>query len=195
MKAFQQLLNYAAKNKDVLSNVAIGSGVNALLGGLAEGPTGAIKYGLSDLLISYPATLGARKLAGGPVTETLLKNGQQITRKVPSGLENTVNVGASIIGPMVTDVAFGTTRAQPVPTDMSQQQQIAQQLLQRDMINNDPTMALFPGTMLQAQGAESTLFRDFLAQMPSLEEVASRRRQSFQPIDYMQQATELRRIA
>jgi hypothetical protein len=82
-----------------------------------------------------------------------------------------------------------------MPTDMSQQQQIAQQLVQRDIVNNDPTMALFPGTMLQAQGAESTLFRDFLAQMPSLEEVASRRRQSFQPIDYMQQATELRRIA
>jgi len=195
MKAFQQLLNYAGQNKDVLKSVGIGSAINAVLGGLAEGPTGAIKYGLSDLLLSYPATLGARKLAGGAKTETLIENGKQITRNVPTGLENAVNFGVSLVAPVATDMVLGSGQAQVMPTDMSQQQQIAQQLVQRDIVNNDPTMALFPGTMLQAQGAESTLFRDFLAQMPSLEEVAFRRRQSIQPIDYMQQATELRRIA
>lgn len=197
MNAFSRLLAYAGKNKDVLTNVGIGSAVNAVLGGLAEGPVGAVKYGLGDFLLSYPATLGARKLAGGAKLETLVDAaGKKTTRKVPTGIENAVNFGASLMGPTVIDVVSGGGQRPVVPTDMSSEQQIMQQLMQRQQLYGDEQLALMPGTMFQAQGLEGTLFRNLLSQMPSLEETAMKRRtSSIQPVDYMQYATELRRIA
>lgn len=197
MNAFSRLLAYAGKNKDVLTNVGIGSAINAVLGGLAEGPAGAVKYGLGDLLISYPATLGARKLAGGPKVETVIDAaGKQVTRNTPTGIENAVNFGASLMAPVATDLVLGAGQKPVVPTDMSSEQQIMQQLMQRQQLYGDEQLALMPGTMFQAQGLEGTLFRNLLSQMPSLEETAMKRRtSSIQPMDYMQYATELRRVA
>jgi hypothetical protein len=196
---FQRLITYAGKNKDVLQNVGIGSAINAVFGALAEGPSGALKYGVGDFLFSYPATLGARKLAGGAKTRIVLdpKTGQKLTENVPRGLENLANIGASVTAPFLVDVATSGMRPQVIPTEMSQEQQIMQQLVQRQALNGEQPMALFPGTMSQAQGAETTLFRDFLAQnqLPSLEVTAGKRRGfSVQPMDYMDYATNLRKI-
>ncbi len=120
MNAFSRLLAYANKNKDVLTNVGIGSAINAVLGGLAEGPAGAVKYGLGDLLVSYPATLGARKLAGGPKVETIIDAaGKQVTRNTPTGIENAVNFGASLMAPVATDLVLGSGQKPVVPSDVS----------------------------------------------------------------------------
>jgi hypothetical protein len=193
---FQRLLTYAGKNKDVLQSVGIGSAINAVFGGLAEGIPGAIKYGLGDLMFSYPATLGARKLAGGAKTKVVVdpKTGKQTTENVPRGLENLANIGASIVSPLVVGSLTGGQSVEPTPTQMSQEQQIMQQLIQRQELNGEQPMALFPGTMSQAQGAEATLFRDFMAQnqLSALQPGGMQRRLA--PVDYMEYATNLRKI-
>ncbi len=84
---FQRLLTYAGKNKDVLQSVGVGSAINAVFGALAEGPAGALKYGVGDFLLSYPATLGARKLAGGSKSKVVIdpKTGKETIENVPRG--------------------------------------------------------------------------------------------------------------
>ncbi len=55
-KLFQLFKN----NQDVLSNVAIGSGLSAGYGLVFGGPKEGIAYGLSDLAVTLPLTLAAR---------------------------------------------------------------------------------------------------------------------------------------
>ncbi len=169
-KLFQQLLKFAAKNKDVARD-ALGSGGLSTGLSLLSGadPGTALKYGLADVAASYPATMAVRKLRPG--TTRMVqdpKTKKMVEEKVRSKLEMPVNIGASVL----SGIAVAGGEMPVTPSNISQSQQIMQQNIQRDLINEGVLAgrlgtpnAYFPGTMLQAQGLEGTYMRQQLEEM------------------------------
>jgi len=164
-KLFQQLLKFAAKNKDVARDAIASGGLNAGLAFLTGSDPGtALKYGLADVAASYPATLAVRKLRPG--TTRMVqdpKTKKMVEEKVRSKLEMPVNIGASVLSGIAV---AGGEMPSVTPSNISQSQQIMQQNIQRDFINQGILAgrlgmpnAYFPGTMLQAQGLEGTYAR------------------------------------
>ena len=164
-KLFQQLLKFAAKNKDVARDAIASGGLNAGLAFLTGSDPGtALKYGLADVAASYPATLAVRKLRPG--TTRMVqdpKTKKLVEEKVRSKLEMPVNIGASVLSGIAV---AGGEMPSVTPSNISQSQQIMQQNIQRDFINQGILAgrlgmpnAYFPGTMLQAQGLEGTYAR------------------------------------
>lgn len=127
-----------------------GALMNAGFGLLTGGPKAAAGYAAGDFLLNYPLIALARKIAP-PVEEILLKDGVQTIRKVPSGLEKAVNFGASVASGPLTDLVTGGALYQPqtVPQTPNQQEQIEQQILQRNVINRSQGIPVAPGTMSQ----------------------------------------------
>lgn len=169
-KLFQQLLKFAAKNKDVARDALVSGGLNtgfAYLSGADPGT--ALKYGLADVAASYPATMAVRKLRPG--TTRMVqdpKTKKMVEEKVRSKLEMPVNIGASVL----SGIAVAGGEMPVTPSNISQPQQIMQQNIQRDLINQGVLAgrmgtpnAYFPGTMLQAQGLENTYMRQQLEEM------------------------------
>jgi len=162
---FQGLLNLVRKNPDVVKDAGLSAALTTGMGLLSGDPGTALKYGAADFLASYPATLAVRGLRPkGKRQVTDLATGKTTIEPVRSGLELPVNIGASVLSGMAVNAMD-----QPVvqPTQVSQQQQILQQNLQRDLINQGVLAggvpnAYFPGTMLQAQGMEHTYVRDLV---------------------------------
>ena len=156
----QRLTQYAGKNKDIVGNVATGSALTAGFGLLAGGPKAAAAYGAADFLAAYPATLLARAL------------GQRITKPVmgiapktlQGGLEMVSNLGASIVSPVVVDAVMGKSLYPETAqlNNLSQQQQLTQEMEQRAAINGAQNPQLVsPGTQFQMQGLEQTFLQDF----------------------------------
>ena len=169
-KLFQQLLNFAAKNKDVARDALVSGGLNTGLSLLSGADPGtALKYGIADVAASYPATMAVRKLRPG--TTRMVqdpKTKKMVEEKVRSKLEMPVNIGASVL----SGIAVAGGEMPVTPSNISQQQQIMQQNVQRDLINQGVLAgrmgtpnAYFPGTMLQAQGLEGTYMRQQLEEM------------------------------
>jgi hypothetical protein len=169
-KLFQQLLKFAAKNKDVARDALVSGGLNTGLSLLSGADPGtALKYGLADVAASYPATLAVRKLRPG--TTRMVqdpKTKKMVEEKVRSKLEMPVNIGASVL----SGIAVAGGEMPVTPSNISQPQQIMQQNIQRDLINQGVLAgrmgtpnAYFPGTMLQAQGLENTYMRQQLEEM------------------------------
>jgi len=152
--SFQRLLNFVGRNAgDVVKAVAPGSALAAGFG-LLEGPTAAATYGLMDLAAAFPATMAARGL----------------TRNVKNPLirgtaENVANIGASLGSTVAaSNLLYGN---RPMPTDMSQSQQIMQEMNQRAAINNLDVQAVAPGTQFQTAGIE--FLNDYVGkEFPSL---------------------------
>jgi len=174
-KLFQQLLKFAAKNKDVARDALVSGGLNTGLSLLSGADPGtALKYGLADVAASYPATMAVRKLRPG--TTRMVqdpKTKKIVEEKVRSKLEMPVNVGASVLSGIAV---AGGEMPSVTPSNISQSQQIMQQNIQRDRINHlinqgilagrlGMPNAYFPGTMLQAQGLEGTYMRQQLEEM------------------------------
>lgn len=170
-KLFQQLLKFAAKNKDVARDALVSGGLNTGLSLLSGADPGtALKYGLADVAASYPATLAVRKLRPG--TTRMVqdpKTKKLVEEKVRSKLEMPVNIGASVLSGIAV---AGGEMPSVMPSNISQSQQIMQQNVQRDLINQGVLAgrlgmpnAYFPGTMLQAQGLEGTYMRQQLEEM------------------------------
>ncbi len=150
-----------------------GAGINAAVGALIGGPKAAVGYAAGDFLLNYPLVGLARKrfpgTPGGKAT-ILTKNGDKIIKEIPympSGPEQAVNFGASLLSSSLTDMVTGGSllptqevlpAQQVIPTVMSQEQQEYTQLMQRQQLNNLQTQALSPGTMYQMQGIEHTAF-------------------------------------
>lgn len=156
----QRLTQYAGKNKDIVGNVATGSALTAGFGLLAGGPKAAAAYGAADFLAAYPATLLARAL------------GQRITKPVmgiapktlQGGLEMVSNLGASIVSPVVVDAVMGKSLYPETAqlNNLSQQQQLTQEMEQRAAINGAQNPQLVsPGTQFQMQGLEQTFLQGF----------------------------------
>jgi len=120
-----------------------GAGLNMVMGTLAAGPKAGAAYAAGDFLLNYPAVALARKIAPGKTIEGVYH---------PSIIENGVNLGASLAsGPLVDYATQGALYTQPQTT--SQTNQEAQQLLQRQLINQQQqAQDLAPGTMYQTAG-------------------------------------------
>lgn len=154
--AFEKLLKQIAG--PALTSGALNAGV-ALLGGASPGQ--ALMSGLVDAAASGAAVGTVRKLDPKAYTTKRVKNldtGKIETIQNRSGLETPVNI--------VTSLGTGYLTA-PLIYGGGQQEQIAQQLQQRSVVNQLPLQQelanLSPGTMSQVSGAE---FERFLNQMP-----------------------------
>lgn len=169
-KLFGQLLKFAAKNKDVARDALVSGGLNTGLSLLSGADLGtALKYGVADVAASYPTTLAVRKLRPG--TTRMVqdpKTKKLVEEQLRSRLEMPANVGASIL----SGIAVAGGEMPVTPSNISQQQQIMQQNIQRDLINQgvlagriSTPNAYFPGTMLQAQGLENTYMRQQVEKM------------------------------
>jgi len=173
MNPFSRLLSYAAKNKDVVGSVAAGSALSAGFGLMAGGPGAGLAYGLGDLVTALPLTLGARKLRPPKSTGRRIEvaPGKFEAEIVPSRLESAANIGGSLISPFLTESLVGglMTQPQPTPTQISQEQQIMQQMMQRQGINDlQVPQAVAPGTQFQAQGIEQTFLNDYRQQVTKM---------------------------
>lgn len=166
---FQRLLNFASRNPDVAKNALTSGALTTGLGMIGGLPAHeALAYGLADVGLSYPVTLGVRKLRPKPATKiTNMKTGETRIQPGQSGLELPLNIGASVASGLLLDNVLGGAR-NVMPTDVSQSQQVMQQNIQRDLLNTELAGYLagrnsyMPGTMFQAQGLESTFMRDQL---------------------------------
>lgn len=142
---FAQLLRDVAK--PALASGALASGLS-LLGG--ANPLQALASGAVDVAADV-VTLGAlRKLAPKAYTKRTLideKTGEKTIQQGTHPLETPLNIAASIgAGYVTSPLIYGT----------GQQQQVAQQIDQRAMVNNLETPQLLsPGTNFQLAGLPS----------------------------------------
>jgi len=171
MKAFSRLLQYAKKNKDLVQNVGTGSALSAGFGMMAGGPVAGLAYGAGDLAVALPLTAAARKLRPPKTRRVETSPGQFQEENIPSRLETAANLGGSLVSPFATEALIGGLMPQPqvIPTQMSQEQQLMQQMMQRQEVNNlQVPQAVAPGTQFQAQGIEQTFlnyYRDQVTKM------------------------------
>ena len=155
----QRLAQYAGKNKDIVGNVATGSALTAGFGLLGGGPKAAAAYGAADFLTAYPATLLARKL-GSKITKPVMGIAP---KTLQGGLEMAANLGASVVSPLAVDAVVGRTLyPETAQGNVPQQQQVAQQMTQRAVINGLETpQSVSSGTQFQMQGLEQQFLQDF----------------------------------
>lgn len=154
--AFGKLLKQIAG--PALTSGALNAGIS-LIGGANPGQ--AILSGLVDAAASGAAVGAVRKLDPKGYTTKRVKNletGEIETIQNRSQFETPVNIVASLgTGYMAAPFIYGG----------GQQEQIAQQLQQRSVVNQLPLSqelaTLSPGTMSQVSGAE---FEQLLNQMP-----------------------------
>lgn len=146
-----RLLNFARRNKNIIGPVGTGAALNAGLTTLTAGPVAGLAYGIGDFAMSYPATLAARAL-GNRIKAPIAGIAPEHIR---SGLETTANLGASLGSMFVTDAVAGRLlNPQPTPINMSQEQQLMQEMAQRASVNNLDVQAVAPGTQFQTAGLE-----------------------------------------
>jgi hypothetical protein len=139
-----------------------GAAMNLAVGTLMQGPAAGAAYAAGDFLLNYPLVGLARKFfpgTPGGMATIKTKTGQTITKELgysPSAVENAVNLTASLGSmPLVDFVTQGAlyNQAQTVqPTNISQEQQVYQQNVQRQQVNNLDRQALARGTQYQMQG-------------------------------------------
>lgn len=132
-----------------------GAGLNLAMGMLTGGPKAGLAYAGGDFLLNYPLVALARKIS--PAVEKEIKDvatGVVTKQLVPSGLEKGVNFTASLgSSPLVDYVTQGSLYPQVQPQAVSQNAQEQQQLLQRQLINQQQqAQQLAPGTMYQTVG-------------------------------------------
>lgn len=147
-------------SREAAQTVLPGAGVNAALGAVIGGPKAAVGYAAGDFLLNYPLVGLARKYFPGTEATLKLPGGKSVQQYMPSKVEQGVNLGASLLSAPITDIVTGGALlpTQVMPTQMSQEQQEYQQLIQRQQLNDLQTQALSPGTMYQMQGIEHTAF-------------------------------------
>ena len=147
-KTFQGILNLIKRNPDVVKDAGISAALTTGLGALGGDIPGALKYGIADFAFSYPATLAVRGLRPKPKTSVMnLSTGKVTTQPGKSSLEVPANIGASVLaGTLVSGME--------APSYLGQQQQMAQQIEQRSLVNQIPLeyQALAPGTQFQMAG-------------------------------------------
>lgn len=158
------LKNLGSKGSKAAAVAALpGTGLNFAIGTLTGGPVAGAAYAAGDFLLNYPLIRAARRVfPGNPATLTYkTKAGEQIIKDIvqPSVVENVANiVGSFASAPLVDYATQGALLGQNQiePKNISQEQQIYQQSLQRQQVNNLQQQALAPGTQFQMQGIEQT---------------------------------------
>lgn len=147
-KPFQGILNLIRKNTDVIKDAGTSAAFTTGIGALTGDIPGALKYGVADFALSYPATLAVRALRPKPSTKVMdVATGKITERPGRSSLEVPVNIGASVLSGLAVSSLDS-------PAYLGQQQQMAQQIEQRSLINQLPIQAqdLSPGTQFQMAG-------------------------------------------
>ena len=171
MAAFQRLLQYFGKNKDLLANVGAGSLLTGGFGTLAGGPVQGAAYAAGDFAAALPLTALARKLRPPKASTTrFIKDatGKVVPAMDYSRLETAANLGGSILSPVLTEAVAGPLFSQQAiePSSVSQEQQIMQQMMQRQAVNGlDVPQAVAPGTQYQTAGIEQTFLEDYRQQL------------------------------
>ena len=164
MKAglLKRLAGLAKRNPDVAGNVGVGSALAGAFGTVYGGPAGGLAYGTADFALSYPATLAARHL-GTKITKPVNILGKTIKpQDIRGGMEAGANLAASLGSPLLVDPFLMRTQ-QVQPTNVSQQQQLMEQMEQRAVVNRlQVPQAVAPGTQFQMQGLESTFLRNYV---------------------------------
>jgi hypothetical protein len=171
MKPLGRLLQYVSKNKDLVGNVAAGSALSAGFGAMAGGPGMGLAYGLGDLAVALPLTAAARKIRPAKTRRVEVAPGKFEEELVPSRLENAANIGGSLISPFATEALAGGLMPQPqaTPTQISQEQQIMQQMMQRQAVNSlEVPQAVAPGTQFQTPGIEQTFLDNYRQQVTKM---------------------------
>lgn len=171
MNPFARLLGYASKNKDVVGSVATGSALAAGYGAMGGGPGVGIAYGLGDLATTLPLTLAARRIRPPKPTgrRIEIEPGKFEPEIANSRLEVAANLGGSLISPLATEALLGGLISRPTPTQASQEQQIMQQMMQRQGINDlQVPQAVAPGTQFQAQGIEQVFLDQYRQQVTKM---------------------------
>lgn len=161
-------MRFAGKNKDLVGSVGAGSALSAGFGLMAGGPVAGLAYGLGDLATALPLTALARKVRPPKSRRVEVAPGQFEAELVPSRLEAAANIGGSLISPLATEAVLGGLMRPPSvePVVASQDQQIMQQMMQRQAINNlEVPQAVAPGTQFQAQGIEQTFLTDYVSKL------------------------------
>lgn len=146
--AFQSILNLIKRNPDVIKDAGISAALTTGLGALTGDIPGALKYGIADFAFSYPATLAVRGARPKAVRRVMdVDTGKVTEQPGRSSLELPANIGASVLSGMAVS-------ALESPSVMGQQQQIAQQIEQRSLINQLPLQYqdVAPGTQFQTTG-------------------------------------------
>jgi len=143
--------------RQVAKDVGIQSGISGLLGLATGGPVAGLAYGLGDFATNMPLVGLARHFAPGVEGTLQVKDatGKLISKpyRAPSAIEQSVNLGASLLSPIAVDmVTGGSLLPQVTPTAVSQEQQLYHQGMQFQNLNNGATQALAQGTRFQMQG-------------------------------------------
>jgi hypothetical protein len=167
-----RLARYAKGNPDVAAQVGTGSALAGGFGLLSGSVPAAAAYGATDFLMSYPATLAARKVGEKLIKKPVNILGRQVKPEtLRGGLEGTANVVASVASPLAVDATVGRYLF-PEPTNQSQQQQIMQEMQQRAAVNQlQGPQAVAPGTQFQMQGLEHTFLRNYVKPQNYVEEL------------------------
>jgi hypothetical protein len=171
MSPLARLLGYAKRNKDLVGNVATGSALSAGFGMMAGGPAAGLAYGLGDLAVALPLTAAARKVRPPKTRRVEVAPGKFEDELVPSRLETAANIGGSLISPIATEAIAGRMLMPQAaePTQIAQEQQIMQQMMQRQSVNNlQAPQAVAPGTQFQAQGIEQTFLDQYRQQVTKM---------------------------
>jgi len=158
------LKNLGTQGSKAAAKAALpGVGLNFAIGTLAGGPAAGAAYAAGDFLLNYPLIRTAKRLfPGTPATISYkTKAGEKIVKDIvqPSGAETAANIlGSFVSAPLVDYATQGALLAQNQiePKNISQEQQLYQQSMQRQAVNNLKQQALAPGTQFQMQGLEHT---------------------------------------
>lgn len=163
--------SYLNRNKDLVRNVGMGSALSAGFGMMGGGPAAGLAYGLGDFAVALPLTAAARKVIPPKKRRVEVAPGKFEEELVPSALENAANLGGSIVSPLATQAFLGGMMpvTQVTPTQVSQEQQLMQQMMQRQAVNDmQVPQAVAPGTQFQAQGIEQTFLDDYRQQVTKM---------------------------
>lgn len=146
--AFQGILNLIKRNPDVIKEAGISAALTTGIGALTGDIPGALKHGAADFALSYPATLAVRALRPKPSRRVIdAETGKVTEQPGRSSLEVPVHIGASVL----SGVAVSSLESH---AQSGQQQQVAQQIEQRSLVNQLPLQEqlLSPGTQFQMAG-------------------------------------------
>jgi hypothetical protein len=157
---FKNAAKYFSKGetgRDIAKQVGIQSGIASALGLLSGGPVAGLAYGLGDFVVNYPLVALTRRFAPGMRGNLQVRDakGKLINKPhyIPSDIEQSVNLGASLLSPVAVDMLTGgRLYPQVTPTVVSQEQQLYHQGKQFQNLNNGAIQALAPRTRFQMQG-------------------------------------------
>lgn len=140
---FQQLMRQVAK--PALTGGLYSSGISMLMGAnpLQALATGAVDAGASAASLGLLRKLNPKSYGQRTLIDT--KTGEKITQEITHPLETPINVGTSLgVNYLAAPFIYGN----------GQQEQIAQQLEQRSLINQLPEeqQLVSPGTQFQMAG-------------------------------------------